>query len=63
MTIVLAVDGGGSKTHLAICDESGAVLGAATAGGPVYRVIGPRVRRSSIGRSPASWCWARASPG
>jgi N-acetylglucosamine kinase-like BadF-type ATPase len=32
MTAVLGVDGGGSKTHAAICDENGTLIGAGTAG-------------------------------
>jgi N-acetylglucosamine kinase-like BadF-type ATPase len=49
MTIVLAVDGGGSKTHLAICDESGAVLGAATAGPSNWETVGLRGAADTIG--------------
>jgi N-acetylglucosamine kinase-like BadF-type ATPase len=49
MTIVLAVDGGGSKTHLAICDESGAVLGAATAGPANWETVGLRGAADTIG--------------
>ena len=49
MTIVLAVDGGGSKTHLAICDETGAVLGAATAGPSNWETVGLRGAADTIG--------------
>jgi N-acetylglucosamine kinase-like BadF-type ATPase len=49
MTIVLGVDGGGSKTHLAICDETGAVLGAATAGPSNWETVGLRGAADTIG--------------
>ncbi len=49
MTIVLGVDGGGSKTHLAICDESGAVLGAATSGPSNWETVGLRGASDAIG--------------
>jgi N-acetylglucosamine kinase-like BadF-type ATPase len=49
MTIVLAVDGGGSKTHLAICDERGSVLGAATAGPSNWETVGLRGAADTIG--------------
>jgi N-acetylglucosamine kinase len=48
MTIVLGVDGGGSKTHLAICDETGAVLGAATAGPSNWETVGLRGAADTI---------------
>ena len=32
MTVVLGVDGGGTKTHVLVADHSGALLGASTGG-------------------------------
>jgi N-acetylglucosamine kinase-like BadF-type ATPase len=49
MTIVLGVDGGGSKTHLAIGDESGTVLGAATGGPSNWETVGLRGAADTIG--------------
>ena len=49
MTIVLGVDGGGSKTHLAICDQTGVVLGAATSGPSNWETVGLRGASDAIG--------------
>jgi N-acetylglucosamine kinase-like BadF-type ATPase len=49
MTVVLGVDGGGSKTHLAIGDETGAVLGAATGGPSNWEMVGLRGAADTIG--------------
>jgi N-acetylglucosamine kinase-like BadF-type ATPase len=49
MTVVLGVDGGGSKTHLAICDQTGAVLGAATSGPSNWETVGLRGAADTIG--------------
>jgi N-acetylglucosamine kinase-like BadF-type ATPase len=49
MTVVLGVDGGGSKTHAAICDETGALLGWGTAGPSNWETVGLRGAADSIG--------------
>jgi len=49
MTAVLGVDGGGSKTHAAICDETGALLGWGTAGPSNWETVGLRGACDSIG--------------
>lgn len=49
MTAVLGVDGGGSKTHAAICDERGSVLGAGTAGPANWETVGLRGSADTIG--------------
>ena len=49
MTVVMGVDGGGSKTHLALCDETGAVLGAATGGPSNGETVGLRGASDTIG--------------
>ena len=49
MTAVLGVDGGGSKTHAAICDENGTLIGAGTAGPSNWETVGLRGASDSIG--------------
>ena len=49
MTAVLGVDGGGSKTHAAICDDSGTLIGAGTAGPSNWETVGLRGASDSIG--------------
>ena len=48
MTLVLGVDGGGSKTHAAVCDETGAVIGWGTAGPSNWETVGLRGAADSI---------------
>ena len=57
MTAVLGVDGGGSKTHAAICDEHGALIGAGTAGPSNWETVGLRgaSATASATRSSAPW--------
>lgn len=40
MTVALGVDGGGRKTHAVVADSSGALLGAGTAGGSNWELVG-----------------------
>ena len=40
MTVVLGVDGGGTKTHAVVADTTGAVLGFATTGGSNWEMVG-----------------------
>jgi len=49
VTAVLGVDGGGSKTHAAICDENGTLIGAGTAGPSNWETVGLRGAADSIG--------------
>lgn len=49
MTVVLGVDGGGSKTHAAICDDQGTLLGAGTAGPSNWETVGLRGACDSVG--------------
>jgi N-acetylglucosamine kinase-like BadF-type ATPase len=49
MTVVLGVDGGGSKTHAALCDGSGALLGSGTAGPSNWETVGLRGASDSVG--------------
>ena len=42
MTLVLGIDGGGTKTHAVVADETGAVLGFATNGPANWEVVGLR---------------------
>jgi N-acetylglucosamine kinase-like BadF-type ATPase len=49
VTAVLGVDGGGSKTHAAICDENGTLIGAGTAGPSNWETVGLRGASDSIG--------------
>jgi N-acetylglucosamine kinase-like BadF-type ATPase len=49
MTVVLGVDGGGSKTHAAICDDQGTLLGAGTAGPSNWENVGLRGASDSVG--------------
>lgn len=47
--IFLGIDGGGTKTQAAICDESGAVLGSAVAGPSGIDSVGGEIAARSIG--------------
>jgi N-acetylglucosamine kinase-like BadF-type ATPase len=49
MTMVLGVDGGGSKTHAAICDDNGTLVGAGTAGPSNWETVGLRGAADSVG--------------
>ncbi|HYW28888.1 MAG TPA: BadF/BadG/BcrA/BcrD ATPase family protein [Gaiellales bacterium] len=49
MTVVLGVDGGGSKTHAAVCDETGNLIGSGTAGPANWETVGLRGAADSIG--------------
>ncbi|HEY0388207.1 MAG TPA: BadF/BadG/BcrA/BcrD ATPase family protein [Gaiellales bacterium] len=49
MTVVLGVDGGGSKTHAAVCDTSGALIGWGTAGPANWETVGLRGACDSVG--------------
>jgi N-acetylglucosamine kinase-like BadF-type ATPase len=49
VTAVLGVDGGGSKTHAAICDDQGVLIGAGTAGPSNWETVGLRGASDSIG--------------
>jgi N-acetylglucosamine kinase-like BadF-type ATPase len=40
MTVVLGVDGGGTKTHAVVADEQGSLLGSALAGPSNWEVVG-----------------------
>ena len=42
MTLVLGIDGGGTKTHALVADETGAVLGHATDGPSNWEAVGLR---------------------
>jgi N-acetylglucosamine kinase-like BadF-type ATPase len=48
MTLVLGIDGGGSKTHAVIADAGGAVLGFATSGPANWEVVGLRGAGESL---------------
>jgi N-acetylglucosamine kinase-like BadF-type ATPase len=49
VTVVLGVDGGGSKTHAAVCDEQGTLLGTGTAGPSNWETVGLRGACDSVG--------------
>jgi N-acetylglucosamine kinase-like BadF-type ATPase len=49
MSIVLGVDGGGSKTHAVICNDAGEVLGAGTAGPSNWETVGLRGACDNVG--------------
>jgi N-acetylglucosamine kinase-like BadF-type ATPase len=49
MSVVLGVDGGGSKTHAAVCDASGTLLGSGTAGPANWETVGLRGACDSVG--------------
>src|SRR3954452_10359027 len=49
MTAVLGVDGGGSQTHAATCDEKRTLVGAGTAGPSNWETVGLRGASDSIG--------------
>ncbi len=49
MSIVLGIDGGGSKTHAVICDDHGEVLGTGTAGPSNWENVGLRGACDNIG--------------
>jgi N-acetylglucosamine kinase-like BadF-type ATPase len=49
MTVVLGVDGGGSKTHAAVCDDQGTLLGTGTAGPSNWETVGLRGACDSVG--------------
>jgi N-acetylglucosamine kinase-like BadF-type ATPase len=48
MTLVLGIDGGGSKTHAVIADAGGTVLGFATSGPANWEVVGLRGAGESL---------------
>jgi N-acetylglucosamine kinase-like BadF-type ATPase len=48
MTLVLGVDGGGSKTHAAVCDDQGTLIGAGTAGPSNWETVGLRGACDSV---------------
>jgi N-acetylglucosamine kinase-like BadF-type ATPase len=48
VTVVLGLDGGGTKTHAVIADEGGALLGAATGGASNWEDVGMEGAASSI---------------
>ncbi len=48
MSIVLGVDGGGSKTHAAVVDDDGALLGFATGGPSNWETVGLRGAADSL---------------
>jgi N-acetylglucosamine kinase-like BadF-type ATPase len=48
MTIVLGVDGGGSKTHAVIVDDQGQLLGFATNGPSNWETAGLRGAQDAI---------------
>jgi N-acetylglucosamine kinase-like BadF-type ATPase len=48
MTLVLGIDGGGTKTHAVIADADGAVLGFATSGPANWEVVGLRGAGESL---------------
>jgi N-acetylglucosamine kinase-like BadF-type ATPase len=48
VTIVLGLDGGGTKTHVVIADEGGALLGAATGGASNWEDVGMEGTASAI---------------
>ena len=68
VTIVLGVDGGGTKTHAAVADERGTLLGFGMSGPRTGRTVGsrpprPRSRRPSARRSSAAGARAGTSGG
>ena len=48
MTLVLGIDGGGTKTHAVIADADGAVRGFATSGPANWEVVGLRGAGESL---------------
>ncbi len=48
MTVVLGLDGGGTKTHVVIADDGGALLGAATGGASNWEDVGLEGAASAI---------------
>ena len=48
MTLVLGIDGGGTKTHAVIADAEGAVRGFATSGPANWEVVGLRGAGESL---------------
>ncbi len=48
MTVVVGVDGGGTKTHVLVADESGATLGAALSGPSNWEEIGLEAVASTL---------------
>lgn len=48
MTVVLGLDGGGTKTHVVIADEAGALLGAATGGASNWEDVGLEGAASAV---------------
>ena len=58
--IFLGIDGGGTKTQVAICDESGRVLGGATGGASGIDSVGADAATANIGAAVAA---ARAQAG
>ncbi len=53
MTLVLGIDGGGSKTHAVIADADGAVRGFATSGPANWEVVGLRGAGESLREAAA----------
>src|SRR5262252_9526691 len=49
MTVVLGVDGGGTKTHAVLADETGRVLGAGSSGPSNWEMVGLRGAGDVIG--------------
>ena len=49
MTVVLGVDGGGTKTHAVLADETGRVLGAGSSGPSNWEMVGLRGAGDAIG--------------
>jgi N-acetylglucosamine kinase-like BadF-type ATPase len=52
--IFLGIDGGGTKTQVAICDESGRVLGGATGGASGIDSVGADAAIVNIGAAVAA---------
>lgn len=48
MTTVLGLDGGGTKTHVVVADEDGALLGAATGGAANWEDVGMEAAAGAI---------------
>ena len=48
MNLVLGVDGGGSKTHAAVADDEGRLLGFATNGPSNWETVGLRGAADSL---------------
>jgi N-acetylglucosamine kinase-like BadF-type ATPase len=53
VTVVLGVDGGGSKTHAVVADTTGAVHGFATSGGSNWEMVGLESAGAAVGEAAA----------